>query len=407
MEEIENEEEDEEKRKRMKKEIKLFKYIGETSRSIYERGLEHIRDFRELKKESHMIKHYFDQHEEEELDEMEFGMKISRTTKSAFNRQILESVEIQAQRSRHYLLNSRSEYNRCALPRLTARLGDDVYDKVDKEKKEEKHEEYELEKKIRDLKIKLGKSRREDVGKREQPPEKKRKIGVEEYKRVMQSEKHPEKRKNDQDVEERRQVYKIFENNTNNKKKKVEIEDEEDEKCKKKESKEDPIETIDWEECLEDKERKMEEEEKERKSREEQMISMEKSYELLNLCRKTLEEEGETWIKSKERRDMERVVEEERKERLTRAGVKREETLKKLKRKETQTKITDKLKEIPENRRKMIEMQVEKERRAELKEAKEKLISRWRQNKGKKDTLPKLKDDQEDLEIKLKRRKEN
>ena len=40
-------------------EIKLYKYIGDTVRSIYERGLEHIRDFRELTKDSHMIKHYF------------------------------------------------------------------------------------------------------------------------------------------------------------------------------------------------------------------------------------------------------------------------------------------------------------------------------------------------------------
>ena len=46
IEEIDSEEEDEEKRKKRKKEIKLYKYICETARSIYERGLEHIRDFR-------------------------------------------------------------------------------------------------------------------------------------------------------------------------------------------------------------------------------------------------------------------------------------------------------------------------------------------------------------------------
>ena len=92
---------------------------------------------------------------------------------------------------------------------------------VDKEKKEEKLDEYKLEKKIRDLKIKLEKSRREEVGKINQPPEKKRKIGVEEYKRVLQHEKKAEKRKNDQDGDgekKRGQVSKIFEN-TNDKKK--------------------------------------------------------------------------------------------------------------------------------------------------------------------------------------------
>ena len=137
----------------------------------------------------------------------------------------------------------------------------------------------------------------------------------------------------------------------------------------------------------------MEDEEKERKLRGEKISSMEKSYELLSLCRKTLEEEGETWKKTKERRDMERLLEEERNERLAKAGLKRRKTLKNIKMKETQTKITDKLREIPENERKILEMKVEKERRMELKEAKEKLISRWRQNKGKKDSVLKGKDD--------------
>ena len=48
--------EEDEKRK-MTREVRLHKYIGETSRSTYERGLEHLRDLSEMKAQSHMLKH--------------------------------------------------------------------------------------------------------------------------------------------------------------------------------------------------------------------------------------------------------------------------------------------------------------------------------------------------------------
>ena len=43
-------------------EIRQYKYIGESSRSLYERGLEHQRDLSEMKMDSHMLKHFFDKH---------------------------------------------------------------------------------------------------------------------------------------------------------------------------------------------------------------------------------------------------------------------------------------------------------------------------------------------------------
>ena len=46
-----------------------------------------------------------------------------RFTRSSFERQILESVLIQSRRD-HYILNSRSEFNRCAIPRLVTKLGE-------------------------------------------------------------------------------------------------------------------------------------------------------------------------------------------------------------------------------------------------------------------------------------------
>ena len=92
----------------------------------------------------------------------------------------------------------------------------------------------------------------------------------------------------------------------------------------------------------------------ERKKRIEKATRLEKSYELLRLCRETLKAEGETWQISKARRELEREKTEkdlERKSRIERAKSQKENTLKKIENKNIQTKITEKLKEIPENRK--------------------------------------------------------
>ena len=134
--------EDTEKKERMKN-IKLYKYIGETARSSFERSLEHQRDFIEMKLDSHKLKHYLEKHKEKEMEEIEFGTRILKECRTAFERQISESVEIQKNKD-HYILNSKSEYNRCALPRLTAKLGELSLDKIEKRKKVEKEQEREL-----------------------------------------------------------------------------------------------------------------------------------------------------------------------------------------------------------------------------------------------------------------------
>merc|ERR1711954_410509 len=84
-----------------------------------------------------MLKHFFNSREGKEIKDMEFGMRLIRTHKTAFNRQISESVEIQNQKKEHLILNSKSEYNRCALPRLTAKIGEESYGKKEEEKKVE------------------------------------------------------------------------------------------------------------------------------------------------------------------------------------------------------------------------------------------------------------------------------
>ena len=115
--------EDERKIKEMKSRIRKHLYIGETARSIYERALEHQNDVDQLKTSSHMLRHMLEMHPGEERYQVEFGIKVLRFTRSSFERQVLESVIIQGKRD-HHILNSRAEFNRCAIPRLVTKLGE-------------------------------------------------------------------------------------------------------------------------------------------------------------------------------------------------------------------------------------------------------------------------------------------
>ena len=90
-------------------------YVGETSCSMYERTKEHQRD-KELKsEESHQIKHWALDHPEM-TSPPTFKFKIISTFGDPLTRQIAESVRIE--RSGIEILNSRSEYSRCRVPRL-------------------------------------------------------------------------------------------------------------------------------------------------------------------------------------------------------------------------------------------------------------------------------------------------
>ena len=60
---------------------------------------------------SHMLRHLLEVHEEEEedWDRIKFGMRVLKTTQTAFERQIMESVEIQKARSTSRIMNSKSK----------------------------------------------------------------------------------------------------------------------------------------------------------------------------------------------------------------------------------------------------------------------------------------------------------
>ena len=96
-------------------------YIGESSRTGRERGAEHANDYLKAAPDSHMWKHWQTDHQEE-TEKPVFSMKILRRHKSAFVRQINEAVLIDMHSSN--VLNSKSEYNRCQIPRLNVKMGE-------------------------------------------------------------------------------------------------------------------------------------------------------------------------------------------------------------------------------------------------------------------------------------------
>ena len=93
--------------------------MGETSRSGYERGTEHMRDKMSMKETSHMNTHDVEAHGD---IENKYSMKVVRGHRSALSRQIHEAVLISNSWGKN-LLNSKFEYNRCIIPRLTVMMG--------------------------------------------------------------------------------------------------------------------------------------------------------------------------------------------------------------------------------------------------------------------------------------------
>ena len=75
---------DEEKRKERKRKMKLYKYVGETACSTFERAWEHQNDIDQLKHSSHLLQHLMDAHEEEDMESIRFRVRVIKFTKSSF-----------------------------------------------------------------------------------------------------------------------------------------------------------------------------------------------------------------------------------------------------------------------------------------------------------------------------------
>jgi hypothetical protein len=90
-------------------------YVGETSRSMYERSKEHEKDRMEEEEDSHQMKHWVLDHPELDAPPR-FKFQIISSFSDPLTRQISEAVRIE-QRG-EMILNSKSEFNRCRVPRL-------------------------------------------------------------------------------------------------------------------------------------------------------------------------------------------------------------------------------------------------------------------------------------------------
>ena len=91
-------------------------YVGETGCSIYERAGEHHQDALTYKTDSHRIKHWQLDHPELESPPT-FRIKVVGSFSDALTRQVSESVRINMRGGN--VINSKTEYSRCRLPRLT------------------------------------------------------------------------------------------------------------------------------------------------------------------------------------------------------------------------------------------------------------------------------------------------
>ena len=89
-------------------------YVGETSRSLYERTKEHIKDGRDKAEDSHIAKHWEKEHPGENMPHFRF--KIIRSFRDSLSRQVAESIRIDLRGEQ--VLNSKTVYSRNRLPRL-------------------------------------------------------------------------------------------------------------------------------------------------------------------------------------------------------------------------------------------------------------------------------------------------
>ena len=111
-------------------------YIGESSRSLHERALEHVKDAESFCPKSHIVKHWMTAHPE--LDSpptMEFG--VTAIYRDCLSRQIGEALRIH--NTTDEILNSKSEYMANSVRRLT--VEEDAWERRERSRREQEDEE--------------------------------------------------------------------------------------------------------------------------------------------------------------------------------------------------------------------------------------------------------------------------
>ena len=123
-------------------------YIGETSRTIHERALEHLKDASSFSQKSHQVKHWMNSHQEENIQPA-FRIRTVQKYRDCLSRQIGEALRIYY--SKDQLLNSKNEYVQNCISRVVA--NEESWEKKERERREEEEDEKE--------KLKLEKFREE------------------------------------------------------------------------------------------------------------------------------------------------------------------------------------------------------------------------------------------------------
>ena len=128
----------------------LQTYYGETHLSGRERGAGHIRDYQTKNDTSHMLKHASEAHPDD-IENVKFGMTIIKQHFSSFSRQIHEAVLIF---NDPFVLNSKSEYNMCQVPRLSVMFNKGEINNDNTEEKKKDYDENALDTEINILRNK-------------------------------------------------------------------------------------------------------------------------------------------------------------------------------------------------------------------------------------------------------------
>ena len=295
-------------------------------------------------------------------------MKILRQTRSALERQVTESVIIQEEQRDHYLMNSKSEYNRCSLPRLTAKLGSKDYDKIRQDElEEEKREEQRVREEIRTRRKERCKLRNQELHPREQD----------------ERENKSHKRRKLEETGEYKTVYQVQNDEKRVRKNSRTHADKEPEIKRRKKLQDEnngvPEHLMDtgWQERRKQILESREQEERVRTRRIEMARRLEEGWRLTRICKEYIRENSNTWQELDDRREQAKL-DQERNERLDKARRRKDEFLEKRRKEEKLIRIDEMLKELPRDEKEQLEYEMRKRERKEYIEMKQNLWRKWR-----------------------------
>ena len=117
-------------------------YVGESSRSVMERSKEHWAGYVGAKEDNHMVRHQLISHGG--ADPPKFVMRVVSHHRSALERQISEAVRIRRRGGAGAVLNSKSEFNRCHIPRLRVEDEEETKRREEQLRKEQVEKEQQL-----------------------------------------------------------------------------------------------------------------------------------------------------------------------------------------------------------------------------------------------------------------------